>query len=98
MTVATRSSPLDSLVRRYREFRLIAHDPVLLIGLIITGAFMLAFVIWPLARVIVQGFFVAEGKPNAGTFNLDQFARYVNPTVRSSSTGRFSSGRSRWAC
>ena len=81
MTVATRSSPRasGSLVRRYRELRLIAQDPVLLIGLIITGAFMLAFVIWPLARVIVQGFFIAEGQPNAGTFNLDQFARYVNP-------------------
>ena len=60
--------------------RLIAQDPVLLIGLIITGVFMLAFVIWPLARVIVQGFFIADGKPNAGAFNLDQFARYVNPT------------------
>ena len=81
MTVATRSSPRasDSLVRRFRELRLIAHDPVLLIGLIITGAFMLAFVIWPLARVIVQGFFIADGKPSAGTFNLDQLTRYVNP-------------------
>lgn len=79
MTVATRSSPLEPLVRRYREFRVIAQDPVLLVGLLITGAFMLAFVIWPLARVIVQGFFVAEGQPNAGQFNLDHFARYVNP-------------------
>jgi iron(III) transport system permease protein len=80
MTVTSRSSPADSLVRRYRELRLMAQDPVLLIGLIITGAFMLAFVIWPLGRVIVQGFFIADSKPNAGTFNLDQFARYVNPT------------------
>ncbi len=79
MTVAARTSPFSSLVRRYRELRLIAQDPVLLIGLIITGVFMLAFVIWPLARVIVQGFFIAEGKPNAGAFNLDQFARYVDP-------------------
>ena len=30
--------------------------------------------------MIVQGFFIADGKPNAGAFNLDQFARYVNPT------------------
>jgi iron(III) transport system permease protein len=81
MTVATRSSPRarDSLLRRYRELRLIAQDPVLLIGLIITGAFMLAFVVWPLARVIVQGFFVPAGKPNAGVFNLDQFERYIDP-------------------
>jgi len=56
MTLATasRSSPLDSLVRRYREFRLIAQDPVLLIGLLITGIFMFAFVLFPLARVIYQ--------------------------------------------
>jgi iron(III) transport system permease protein len=79
MTVATRSSPLSSLIRRYRELRLIAQDPVLLIGLMITGAFILAFIAWPLARVIVQGFFIADSKPNAGTFNLDQFTRYVSP-------------------
>ncbi len=79
MTVATRSSRFDSLVRRYRELRLIAQDPVLLIGLIITGAFMFAFVLWPLARVIVQGFFLPDGQPRAGAFNLDQFGRYLNP-------------------
>ncbi len=79
MTVATRSSPLQSLVRRYRELRLIAQDPVLLMGLIVTGVFIFAFVVWPLARVIVQGFFIADSKPDAGTFNLDQFTRYINP-------------------
>lgn len=79
MTVTAHPSPFQSLIRRYREFRLIAQDPVLLIGLIVTGIFMLAFIIWPLARVIVQGFFIADSKPNAGTFNLDQFARYLSP-------------------
>ncbi|CAG0970814.1 Molybdenum transport system permease protein ModB [Anaerolineae bacterium] len=79
MTVTTRSSPFDSLVRRYRELRLMAQDSVLLIGLIIIGAFILAFIVWPLARVIVQGFFIADGKPDAGTFNLDQFTRYISP-------------------
>ena len=80
MTVATRSSPLNSLVRRYREFQLIARDPVLLIGLLITGGFMFAFIVWPLARVIYQGFFVPDGEPNAGQFNLEYFQNYVNPT------------------
>ena len=79
MTVATRSSPVQSLVRRYHEFRMIAQDPVLLIGLIITGVFILTFVVWPLARVIVQGFFFADGQPNAGAFSLDQFTRYADP-------------------
>lgn len=80
MTVTTRPAPFQSIVRRYREFRLIAQDPVLLIGLMVTGIFMLAFVVWPLLRVIVQGFFIAESKPGEGAFNLDQFTRYVNPT------------------
>jgi iron(III) transport system permease protein len=76
MTLATasRSSPLDSLVRRYREFRLIAQDPVLLIGLLITGIFMFAFVLFPLARVIYQGFFTLEGQPS-----LKYFERYWDP-------------------
>ena len=74
MTVITRSSPFDALVRRYREFKLIARDPVLLIGLLLTGAFMLAFIVWPLARVIYQGFFTMEGVPS-----LKFFQRYVDP-------------------
>lgn len=78
MAVSLRKSPFESIVRRYREFRLIAQDQVLLIGLIVAGVFILAFVIWPLLRVIVQGFFVADGKPDAGSFNLDQFARYTS--------------------
>jgi len=74
MATATRFSPLRSLVRRYNEFRLIAQDPVLLAGLLITGAFMFAFVIYPLVRVIYQGFFTLEGQPS-----LVYFERYVDP-------------------
>ncbi|MBI5301844.1 MAG: ABC transporter permease subunit [Chloroflexi bacterium] len=79
MTVATHSTPLDSLVRRYREFQLIARDPVLLIGLLVTGAFMLTFIVWPLARVIYQGFFVPAGEPTAGAFSLEYFQNYLDP-------------------
>lgn len=78
-SATTRSSPLDSLVRRYREFKLIARDPVLLVGLLVTGAFMLTFIIWPLVRVIWQGFFVGAGKPNAGAFSLQYFQYYLDP-------------------
>ncbi|MGE5264661.1 MAG: ABC transporter permease [Acidobacteriota bacterium] len=70
----TTPSAWDSTVRRYREFRLIARDPVLLIGLLATGAFMLAFIVWPLMRVIYQGFFTMEGEPS-----LKFFQRYLDP-------------------
>jgi iron(III) transport system permease protein len=74
MTELPRSSLYESLVRRYREFRLIALDPVLLMGLVTIGAFMLALIIWPLARVIVQGFFTMDGEPS-----LKFFLRYLDP-------------------
>jgi iron(III) transport system permease protein len=35
---------------------------------------MLVFVVWPLGRVIVQGYFTPEGQ-----FSLEQFRRYVEP-------------------
>jgi iron(III) transport system permease protein len=47
---------------------------VLLAGLLVVGAFMLVFVVWPLGRVIVQGYFTPEGQ-----FSLEQFRRYVEP-------------------
>lgn len=63
-----------ALARRVREFRLIARDPVLLVGLLAAGAFILLFIVWPLARVIVQGFFGRDGE-----FSLNYFTRYLAP-------------------
>lgn len=74
-TSIARPSPRSALVRRYRELELIARDPVLLLGLLVSGAFLIAFVVYPLARVIYQGFFTQEGQPS-----LAAFARYVDPT------------------
>jgi iron(III) transport system permease protein len=54
---------------------LLAQDPVLLAGLLAAGVFILMFVVWPLARVIAQGFFTPEGQ-----FSLEQFRRYIDPT------------------
>lgn len=68
------ASSQSSLARRIREFRLIARDPALLVGLLVAGAFILIFVLWPLVRVIVQGFFTSEGE-----FSLKYFARYFEP-------------------
>jgi len=65
---------MPALRRRYHELYLLAQDPVLLAGVLVVGAFMLTFVVWPLGRVIVQGCFSAEGQ-----FSLAQFRRYVDP-------------------
>ncbi len=65
---------VQSVTRRYREFKLIAQDPVLLAGLLVSGVFILVFIVWPLVRVIVQGFFTLEGQ-----FSLEHFRRYVDP-------------------
>jgi ABC-type uncharacterized transport system permease subunit len=54
---------------------LLAQDPVLLAGLLVAGAFILMFVVWPLVRVIAQGFFTPEAR-----FSLEQFRRYLDPT------------------
>ncbi len=63
-----------AMFRRYHEFKRIAQDPVLLAGLLVAGVFILVFVVWPLARVIVQGFVSPEGE-----LSLAQFRRYVDP-------------------
>ncbi|MBI4670667.1 MAG: iron ABC transporter permease [Chloroflexi bacterium] len=68
------SSSNAALARRVREFRLIARDPALLVGLLAVGVFIFAFIVFPLARVIVQGFFTPEGQ-----FSLNYFARYLEP-------------------
>ena len=65
---------MPALRRRYHELYLLAQDPVLLAGVLVVGAFMLTFVVWPLGRVIVQGCLSAEGQ-----FSLAQFRRYVDP-------------------
>jgi len=75
MTTTPRAVLLQSLARRSREFKLMAQDPVLLAGLLVTGAFLFMFVAWPLVRVIAQGFSTPEGQ-----FSLEQFHRYVHPT------------------
>lgn len=74
MTLAVRSAPLPALTRRYREFKMIAQDPVLLAGLLVSGIFVLVFIVWPLVRVIIQGFFTLDGK-----FSLEHFRRYIDP-------------------
>jgi iron(III) transport system permease protein len=69
-----RSSLKDNLAHRYREFSLIARDPVLLIGLLLAVLFILTFVFFPIARVVIRAFFDEDG-----AFSVEYFARYVDP-------------------
>ena len=77
----TRPSSQESLkqiiIRRVNEFRLIAQDNVLMVGLLIVSIFVFLFIILPLLEVIVQGFFVPDIGTNpeeAGNFSLEYFA------------------------
>ena len=72
----------QSITRRINEFRLIAQDNILMVGLLIVSVFVFLFIILPLLRVIVQGFFVPDIGTNpeeAGQFSLEYFIRYIDP-------------------
>ena len=73
LTVKPRAGRFSDLVRRYREFALIARDPVLLMSLLFSGIFLLIFVFFPLFRATVNGFF-----NKAGYLDLQYFARYFD--------------------
>jgi len=62
-------------VRRYREFQQIGRDPILMVGLLAAAAFVFLFVVWPILRVVWQGFFNFD----TGAFSLEYFGRYVDP-------------------
>jgi iron(III) transport system permease protein len=70
--MTTTRSPLW---RRWQEFRLIGQDPVLALGLIAVGAFVLLFVALPLLLVIWEGFF----DPVTGQVSLKYFTQFVDP-------------------
>ncbi|MER2598852.1 MAG: ABC transporter permease subunit [Caldilineales bacterium] len=64
-----------SLRRRMQEFRLIGQDPILAIGLLAIGAFVVTFILYPLLRVVIQGFY----DPQSGQLNLKYFQQYIDP-------------------
>ena len=68
------SSWRKNIRRRYREFALIARDPVLLIGLLVAGIFVAVLVFMPILEVVGRGFVNRDG-----AFSLEYFARYVDP-------------------
>ncbi len=52
-----------------------------MVGLLIVTIFVFLFILLPLIRVIVQGFF----DPATGEFSLEYFARYIDPFYRTHS-------------
>ncbi|PIE80488.1 MAG: hypothetical protein CSA11_07760 [Chloroflexi bacterium] len=69
-----RFSLKDNLAHRYREFGLIARDPVLLIGLLLATIFILTFVFFPITKVIIRAFFDEDN-----ALNVQYLARYFDP-------------------
>lgn len=61
------------MTRRFREFLLIFRDPVLFMSLLVSGIFILIFVILPIYRTVSGGFFNKEGM-----WDLSYFARYFD--------------------
>ena len=51
-TVNIIPSRFTGLLRRYREFSLIARDPVLFMSLLFSGIFITVFIVVPLFRTI----------------------------------------------
>ncbi|HBY98023.1 MAG TPA: hypothetical protein DEP84_29450, partial [Chloroflexi bacterium] len=66
------------LTQTLRQFNLIARDPTLALGLLVAGAFIVTFVLYPLLRVIWQGFF----DPATGALSLKYFAQFIDPYYR----------------
>ena len=63
----------SGLIRRIREFTLIGRDPVLFMSLLLSGIFIVVFVVFPLYKSIVGGFISKEG-----AFDLTYFVRYLD--------------------
>ena len=61
------------LIRRYKEFSLIAADPVLIISLLFSAIFLIVFIFYPIYRATVNGFFNKSGQ-----IDLQYFARFFD--------------------
>ncbi len=68
-----RASFLSGIERRFREFALLGRDPILTISLIISGFFLLVFVVFPIFQTTITGFFNEEG-----AVDLQYFGRYFD--------------------
>lgn len=74
--------PLAGMIRSWRrrvqEFYLIGRDPVLAVGLLAIAAFAITFIVWPILRVVGQGFFEVQ----TNRLSLEYFGQYIDPYYR----------------
>lgn len=78
-TAPPHSALSASLRRRYREFALIARDPVLMISLLYCGLFLFIFVVVPLYQGTANGFVNAEATgPWYTRLSLKYFVRFFD--------------------
>ena len=76
---SSRGTWRGALRRRYREFALIARDPVLMISLLYCGLFLFIFIVFPLYRGTSYGFVSAEESgPWFTRLDLSYFTRFVD--------------------
>jgi iron(III) transport system permease protein len=68
-----RSTFFVELERRFREFTLIGRDPILTISLVVSGFFLLIFVVYPIYKTTIAGFFNPQGQ-----LDLQFFGRYFD--------------------
>ena len=68
-----RSFDVTGFIRRYREFLLIANDPVLFMSLLFSVIFLLVFIFFPLYKATINGFFNSTGQ-----IDLQYFTRYFD--------------------
>ena len=73
------SSWSRALRRRYREFALIARDPVLMIGLLYCGLFLYIFVVYPLYMGTSNGFVDSDTGKLSGEYFTRYFDSYYGP-------------------
>ncbi len=83
---SSKSSLKQGIIRRLNEFKLIAQDNVLMVGLLIVSIFIFLFILLPLGRVIIQGFFVPvvgvdEQAPAFNLLDLNYYLYYLQTTV-----------------
>jgi iron(III) transport system permease protein len=82
---AQKASLTQNLTRRINEFRLIAQDNVLMMGLLIATIFIFLFILLPLGRVIIQGFFLQLPLTDAQTMpsmlSLEYYTDYLQTIV-----------------
>jgi iron(III) transport system permease protein len=71
-----------ALRRRYREFALIARDPVLMLSLLYCGLFLFIFVVFPLFRGTANGFVDAKTGKLSLEFIRRYFDSYYGPYAR----------------